>query len=264
MAVEIEPLPCHSPLVQRSRNLRLENARSAMDLLVALRDVASALKQLFVEHQILHRHITYDNVLIRSGADSGVAGVVVDLDFPNPTEGSSRTSTGLGLCDSLAFQSAKRLTNRVSHAHKHTLQEDLESLFCVLCWTCYGYDHTGGPDKYRPDWMETWITTRHAETAAPKKKSFLSTPSSSHINRYIGCQRDIMEDIIEQLRQTVKRNSSDPEKDCARFLTVVEEGIEEIRGERCGCVLQCNKALPSVVPCKPSELATTNSPDCIA
>ncbi|KAJ7160044.1 hypothetical protein C8R46DRAFT_1106821 [Mycena filopes] len=245
MNVETEPSHCHSDSIQHRSNLRLENARSPKELLIAVQDVVLALKQLFAQHQILHKHITYDNISVRNDSE-GVKGVIIDLDFPDPTEGSSRNPIGLGLCDSLAFQPVKRVSKipfeRLAE-HEHTLQHDLESLFYVLCWACYGYDHTGRLEKYRPNWMEEWITTRWAQDAISNRKSFLSTPISWHVNRYMGCQRDIMELVIELLRRDLQSNASDPEEACTGFLRIVEKGIERMGEERCGSTTECTKVL---------------------
>ncbi|KAJ7830264.1 hypothetical protein B0H13DRAFT_2114639 [Mycena leptocephala] len=254
MAIEdTQPLPMDVDSESSSSPCRLilhtlEDARSAVDLLAIIQDVILVLKHLFVEHQILHRHIDYNNIYIRSDGDNGMKGVVLDLDFPDPAEGSSRSAEGLGLYHSFTFQSVECLRDRRytdSNPHEHTVHDDLESVFYALCWACYGYDHTGRPDRFRPDWMqqEQW---RHASSAYSKRSSFRSVEISSHVNRYMGCQRDILEDIIDNFRRRLGHDSGDPEREFAMFLGIVEKGIEEVRDGQCGIALGCSKVTRSV------------------
>ncbi|KAJ7747992.1 hypothetical protein B0H14DRAFT_2984336, partial [Mycena olivaceomarginata] len=173
-------------------------ACSVVDLLVAVQDVVTSkhlqgpisngarlylvLKKMFLEHQILHKHIE---------------GVVIDLDFPDLIE-ASRSTEEFGLCGTLAFQSLKRLGSL---------------RFYVLCWACYGYSHDGRPDKFRPNWMGRW-TERHSVESIYSEKTLLfrSSEIPSHVNRYMGCQRDILESVIEKIRRKIERQlPNDPE-----------------------------------------------------
>ncbi|KAJ7625258.1 hypothetical protein DFH06DRAFT_741304 [Mycena polygramma] len=229
------------PSLCRSVPLRLKNVSSAVDLLVAVRDAVLALKHLFVEHQILHKHIGYNTISVLGDVDNGVTGAVLDLDFPDPAEGSSgRNVKGFGSLTSFAFQSYSQVVDRnEDDAHRHSVHDDLESVFYSLCWACYGYDHTGRPDKFRPDWMEEWITTRHASSARSSKGSFLRSEIKTHVNLFMGCHRDIMEDVIEKIRQEIR--SSDPEEPFAAILEIINKGIEETKKEPCGTTLECSK-----------------------
>ncbi|KAJ7312435.1 hypothetical protein DFH08DRAFT_897002 [Mycena albidolilacea] len=176
--------------------ITLESACSVVDLLVAVQDVVTILKKLFLEHQILHKHIEYNNISIRN--DNGI------FDFPDLIE-ASRSTEEFGLCGTLAFQSLNRLGSRFSSDKQHTIQDSLESVFYVLCWACYGYSHDGRPDKFRPNWMGRWTERHSVESIYSEKRSFRSSEIPSHVNRYMGCQRDILESVIEKIRRKIER-----------------------------------------------------------
>lgn len=109
--------------------LTLESACSVVDLLVAVQDVVTSkhlqgpisngarlylvLKKLFLEHQILHKHIEYNNISIRN--DNGVQGVVIDLDFPDLI-GASRSTEEFGLCGTVCL--SRILLNFCAHTPK--------------------------------------------------------------------------------------------------------------------------------------------------
>jgi hypothetical protein len=91
--------------------------------------------------------------------------------------------------------------------------------------------------------QEQW---RHASSAYSKRSYFRSVEISSHVNRYMGCQRDILEDIIDNFRRRLGHDSGDPEREFAMFLGIVEKGIEEVRDGQCGIALGCSKVARSV------------------
>ncbi|KAJ7367312.1 hypothetical protein DFH08DRAFT_837123 [Mycena albidolilacea] len=221
--------------------LTLESACSVVDLLVAVQDVVTILKKLLLEHQILPKHIEYNNISIRN--DNGVQGVVIDLDFPDLIE-ASRSTEEFGLCGTLAFQSLNRLGSRFSSDKQHTIQDSLESVFYVLCWACYGYSHDGRSDKFRPNWMGRWTERHSVESIYSEKRSFRSSEIPSHVNRYMGCQRDILESVIEKIRRKIERQLPN-EKACDAILDILTKGIEEAREERCGMAAECSKAMRS-------------------
>ncbi|KAJ7430957.1 hypothetical protein B0H11DRAFT_2210711 [Mycena galericulata] len=233
--------------VPHSGKYSLENAASAVDLLVAVRDVVLALKHMFLEEDILHKHIGYDTIRMESGGVDarygGIKGVVVDLDYPNSEEGSSRNPQGLGTCRTYAFQSDQQLFGHGDATRESQFYDDLQSVFYVLCWACYGYDHRGRPDKFRPAWMTEWESTRYAHTASTNKQILLSKKIPSHVNRYMGCHRDIMEGVIERLRKTLMdcTSSSDPETLYAATIEILETGISKTSQEQCGSANQCSK-----------------------
>ncbi|KAJ7451646.1 hypothetical protein FB451DRAFT_1566156 [Mycena latifolia] len=248
---------CPEPV---STKFTLENAFSALDFLVAARDIVLALKHLFMEHKILHKHIAYNNLLVQSAGDEGVGvkGLVIDLDFPNPTEGSSREHQGFSACNSFLFQSAQQLVNYGVDTRMHRFQDDFESVFYALCWACYGFDHTGRPDKFRPAWMTTWEGKRaptwpNKRQASPfgyDKSNFKREPIPVHVNRYVGCHRDILESVIEELRESLVA-CVDNELEAAEYydtmLKILEDGMAKVKGEPCGFGLECSKGTASVV-----------------
>ncbi|KAJ7079746.1 hypothetical protein B0H15DRAFT_857905 [Mycena belliarum] len=240
-----ETTPCHSlPAKPRIGKFTLENASSAVDFLVAIRDIVLAMKHMFVEHRILHRHIAYNNVLVQSTDDGGIKGLVVDLDFPNPAEGSSHQKSKTRLCNTFLFQSHRDL-HGYGKRGVHNAIDDLQSVFYTLCWACYGFDHTGLPDKFRPLWMEDWVTGQfiwYAEPFGTKKRELLLGPMPSHVNRYMGCHRDIIEGVIEEQKKLLIKRFSDDALCYDAILETLQDGIGKLQGEPCGLGGGCSKA----------------------
>ncbi|KAF8214902.1 hypothetical protein K438DRAFT_2008430 [Mycena galopus ATCC 62051] len=241
MGLNSDTSPCNSNRAVAHKKLTLENACSVGDLLAAVRDVVAILRELFFQHQILHKHIDYNNISIRTDSDHGTKGVVLDLDFPDVTEeGTSRSTDDDASRGSLGFRSVQLLRDLSNETrHQNTLQDDLESVFYVLCWACYGYDHKGRPDRFRPCWMAAW-KDRYTSSVLSSKITFRSHEIESHVNRYMGCQRDILESVIEKIRTKTARLSSDPEKACTEILNILEDGIKESLEEACCTTSECS------------------------
>ncbi|KAJ7643869.1 hypothetical protein FB45DRAFT_1052730 [Roridomyces roridus] len=120
--------------------ISLDQAPSAAELLRALRDVVLVLQSLFLECKTLHRHIDFNNILIEN--KDGIRGVVVDLDYPDPLDGSwmdhvtkeQRDSRCVAL-RKLAFQTLDQLrANDHNPTRPGRVSDDVKSLFYVLCW----------------------------------------------------------------------------------------------------------------------------------
>ncbi|KAJ7078671.1 hypothetical protein C8R44DRAFT_825216 [Mycena epipterygia] len=234
--------PCRcNPSVSHSEKFTLENASSAADLLVAVRDVISTLQHLVLKEDILHKHIGYNNILIQNGGNDSVKGLVIDLDFPNPAEGSSRDPVGFNSCSSFVFQSVNRLLGHGESTRQFRAKDDFESVFYVLCWACYGYDHTGRPDRFRPAWMAEWTAQRYPETFAQIKSTFRGREIPLHVNRYMGCHRDIIEGVIEELRKKIVTYKGDGRDDYDDILKILEKGIAKANAEPCGTMWECLK-----------------------
>ncbi|KAJ7143514.1 hypothetical protein C8R43DRAFT_1130591 [Mycena crocata] len=218
----------------------LENAVSALELLVAVRDIVAAVEYLLMEHGIRHKHISYNNVRIQGNANDRVKGLLVDLDFPDESHGSSEGKKGFTHCTSSAFQSARLLQGSSETTRMYSFRDDLESIFYVLCWACYGYDHTGSLDKFRPDWMETWRRTSTTRVVA-EKLTLLSQPIKTHVNRYSGCHRDIVEGVIEKFRVKLSSLEGYWADDFSAILKIFDGGIADVKKESCGIGLECSK-----------------------
>ncbi|KAJ6468351.1 hypothetical protein C8R45DRAFT_467853 [Mycena sanguinolenta] len=114
----------------------LEKAKSAHQLLCAIRDIVRAHRDCLTEKGILHRDISLNNVLLSPYNDS--CGVIIDWDLARKmadlidgksTEDDSRTGTRL-------YQSIKVLKASLRH---HDNMDDLESIFYVLYVVLCGY-----------------------------------------------------------------------------------------------------------------------------
>ncbi|KAJ7273162.1 hypothetical protein C8J57DRAFT_1063731, partial [Mycena rebaudengoi] len=123
----------------------LEKATSPRQLLCAIRDIIKAGHYGgLVEKGILHRDISFSNLLLSPYDLSAVCAVIIDWDLAKKmadlmakqgTEGDSRTGTR-------AYQSAKVLNGSPLLSH-HDNMDDLESIFYVLYYVIYGHDLQG-------------------------------------------------------------------------------------------------------------------------
>ncbi|KAJ7183206.1 hypothetical protein C8R46DRAFT_884433, partial [Mycena filopes] len=120
----------------------LETASSPRQLLCAVRDIVKGHSHSLVRKGILHRDISFSNLLL--SPYPGSCGVVIDWDLAKRmeeltrghiTEGDSRTGTR-------AYQSVKVL-NGSSRLGHHDNMDDIESVLYVLNFVLYGHDTAG-------------------------------------------------------------------------------------------------------------------------
>ncbi|KAJ7643842.1 hypothetical protein FB45DRAFT_896274 [Roridomyces roridus] len=179
--------------------LSLEQAPSAAELLRALRDVVLVLESLFSDYQTLHRHIDFNNILIEK--KDGIRGVVVDLDYPDPLDGSCNDGAKrFQMCRPLAFQTLDQL-----RANDRRVSDDVKSLFYVLCWA-----------------IIQWVSMRHnaSDECVRIKRDFEKNEIPFYVNRFMGCQRDIME--------------GDDKSAIIKALKILDKGINKLGRESCG------------------------------
>ncbi|KAJ7845910.1 hypothetical protein B0H13DRAFT_1543445, partial [Mycena leptocephala] len=128
-------------LALQMHKLTLNTATSARHLLCAVRDIVCGDLILFTGHRdvflkkgILHRDLGFNNLLLDSDSMSGVL-IDFDITVNQGTTGDFRT-------DNRAFQSVKVLLQS-EKLGPHDHMDDLESLFYVLFYVCYGHDVDG-------------------------------------------------------------------------------------------------------------------------
>ncbi|KAJ6584079.1 hypothetical protein DFH09DRAFT_1359992 [Mycena vulgaris] len=264
MDVDMEFSPCHPhPSLAHNRKITLENAFSAADLLFAVRDIVSALKHL-LEQKIAHKHIAFNNLLIQGSGNEGVKGLVIDLDFPSPADGSSRDREGFGVCNSFLFQSAQQLIGHGEYTREYRFQDDFESVFYALCWACYGFDHTGRPDKFRPAWMAQWAAQRlDANSFGYVKRDFKRNVIAMHVNRYMGCHRDVLEGVIEELRECLTSPAgynAEVEAYYDAILQILDVGIAKLKGKLSPAKRKCC-SLEDEEPSKANKRLKVPTPD---
>lgn len=147
-----------------------------------------------LEKGIIHCDISFGNTL-RGAIGSHLKGVLIDLDMAmemqNLIDGICNVHgfrTVSCLCWTLvdvlhlngflqgtrAFQSIKVLRGSLHH-HDH--MDDLESVFYLLCWICYGMDTPGGRFfKPFPKFLSSWDNAAEPERCAECKENFLRRP----------------------------------------------------------------------------------------
>ncbi|KAJ7608559.1 hypothetical protein FB45DRAFT_946249, partial [Roridomyces roridus] len=190
--------------------LSLEQAPSAAELLRALRDVVLVLQSLF-------------------NNKDGIRGVVVNLDYPDPLDGSyNEGEKRFQMCRPLAFQTLDQLrANDHNPTRPGRVSDDVKSLFYVLCWVCYGYDHTG-----------RWVSVRHlnaSDECVRIKRDFEKNEIPFHVNRFMGCQQGIMEGVIDEFRRDILTvGIKDNKSAIIKALKILDKGIDKLGRESCG------------------------------
>ncbi|KAJ7207117.1 hypothetical protein GGX14DRAFT_698273 [Mycena pura] len=251
----------------------LEKAPSALRLLSAVRDIVCGHRAVLLEKKILHRDISINNLLLtpNGGTDAG-DGVLIDFDMAKkvktdsvsiPTEGDTRTGTR-------AFQSVKILLHSDQLRHDH--MDDLESIFYVLFYVCYGHDRRGKilPPADLPLSIEQWTNPLTATAdLGTMKKSFLLLELEDTVSRFEGKESELLDNFMDKLREelfkprviaitaatSAKKKSkptapsldSDVTQDYKTFLDIVDGAITQL------------KALPPVAP--PSPIPSERSTD---
>ncbi|KAJ7672156.1 hypothetical protein DFH06DRAFT_87156 [Mycena polygramma] len=183
-------------LVLRMYGRTLNNAPSGLHLLRAVRDIVSGHREILLQKDILHRDISFNNLLLAYGAEDGV---LIDFDMAKKlaeimdnTKGDSRTGTR-------AYQSVKVLLLDPKLGH-HDHMDDLESIFYVLVHICYGHGEDGNVVPTVPKDITHWFSDMDAEALGKIKKTFLRDTFSMVMTRFSEDQAEILEPLMDQLR----------------------------------------------------------------
>ncbi|KAJ7163910.1 hypothetical protein C8R43DRAFT_257704 [Mycena crocata] len=176
----------------------LEKATSPRQLLYAIQDIVKGHCGGLMERGILHRDISFSNLLLSSYDSKAViidwdlSKKMVDLVAQQGTDGDSRTGTR-------AYQSVKVLNGSPLLGH-HDNMDDLESIFYVLYYILYGHDLQGNPLPLSQSVPLTeWNSLNPATTLSNLKSQFIRTPTSAPLTRFPD-HDDILADLMEKLQ----------------------------------------------------------------
>ncbi|TFK69113.1 hypothetical protein BDN72DRAFT_840991, partial [Pluteus cervinus] len=185
---------CRFTLVRYGESV--DDFEDPLQLLFAYRDIAAGELGL-LGVGVVHRDFNIMNMLLGlDKAPIGWRGVLIDLDMAaliTRRESLENMDTRTG---SRAFQSVnvlrgyiktiketqkgKKKTNKGSlevkpriKPYPHSFLDDLESLFYILCWVCYGRDDDGKKLAILPPFLRKWDSEK-ADEALESKTSFLS------------------------------------------------------------------------------------------
>ncbi|KAJ7181604.1 hypothetical protein C8R43DRAFT_911875 [Mycena crocata] len=178
----------------------LNTASSAVQLLRAVQDIVRGHRDALLSKGILHRDISFHNLLLSSVDDE--YGVLIDFDMAKKmediisshTEGDSRTGTR-------AYQSIKVLlqSERLGH-HDH--MDDLESIYYVLFYVCYGHDSKGNLHPTFPSPISLWHNPLLSpDNLAQTKRSFLQNPIAIPLTRFGSVETPVLQRAMNQLRK---------------------------------------------------------------
>ncbi|KAJ7672171.1 hypothetical protein DFH06DRAFT_87419 [Mycena polygramma] len=249
-------------LVLKIYGSTLNKASSGLQLLRAVRDIVCGHRDVFLENKILHRDISFDNLLLASGVEDGV---LIDFDMPktlaeimDKAKGDSKTGTR-------AYQSVKvlHLDPKLGH-HDH--MDDLESIFYVLVEVCFGHGEDG---TIVPKDIGHWFSNIKPGFLACVKSTFLRDPLKMIMTRFPEEQKKILRPLMNQLRlffgkrlDTISNalQAEDPipfppftadaaSEDYAKFIGLIENAIQS---------LEQLPVIPSLLP-TPSPITSVNS-----
>ncbi|KAJ6488111.1 hypothetical protein C8R47DRAFT_507525 [Mycena vitilis] len=183
-------------LVLRMYGSTLNNAPSGLHLLRAVRDIVSGHREILTKKDILHRDISFNNLLLAHGEEDGV---LIDFDMAkrlakimDSTQGDSRTGTR-------AYQSVKVLLFDPKLGH-HDHMDDLESIFYVLVHICYGHGEDGHGLPILPKAIGHWFSNTEPELLAAAKWQFLQNPLKMIMTRFPEEQKKILRPLMNALR----------------------------------------------------------------
>lgn len=113
----------HVRLLYHREGIQREEYKELRVLVLALRDVLLGLKHLYEKHQVLHRDISLGNILINEDRSGGF---LIDFDLAYRLDQQGLRTRRSGTPD---FMSCRVMSR---DNHKHTLDDDIESVFYVL------------------------------------------------------------------------------------------------------------------------------------
>ncbi|KAF7325633.1 hypothetical protein MKEN_00413100 [Mycena kentingensis (nom. inval.)] len=265
----------------------LEKAETVLELLEAARNIVCGLRDAFLEKNVVHCDISFNNLLL-SRLVEGPLGVVIDYDMATflipededkQTPGDARTGTR-------AFQSIKLLLQN-GYLGPHDTLDDLESVFYVLCYICYGFDRTGKLIVPAPEAIESWVDTNlNATQLGSNKRDFMNNVEEYLVSRYTHPQRGILSTLLQQMAQffaprlaevrrarirftafdagdnpspptPLKYSRSQAQEDFARFLALIDASIADLKALPAPAPLAARPATPKRK--EPSDSAPQDS-----
>ncbi|KAJ7845909.1 hypothetical protein B0H13DRAFT_2094557 [Mycena leptocephala] len=176
-----------------------------------------------------------------------MSGVLIDFDII-----ANQGATG-------DFPASVKVLLRSERLGPHDHMDDLESLFYVLFYVCYGHDVDGRLLENPPEDLKLWTDpfSRPVKLGYYKKGFFLTYPIILHVTRFVGKERKVVKQLMNNLRfffeerldsivvalapdQSDESDTSNPPKtfqtypdvnvpeDYSRFLSLVSTAIEEL------------------------------------
>ncbi|KAJ6466537.1 hypothetical protein C8R47DRAFT_1326191 [Mycena vitilis] len=193
----IVPNRISTRLVLKIYGSTLNRASSGLRLLRAVRDIVYGHRDVFLDKKILHRDISFDNLLLASGAEDGV---LIDFDMVKTlsTEIMDK-SKGDSQIGTQAYQSVKvlHLDPKLGH-HDH--MDDLESIFYVLVEVCFGHGEDGNILPIVPRYISHWFSNIEPGFLAEVKSALLRSPFRMAMTRFSGGEKKIFRPLMNQLR----------------------------------------------------------------
>ncbi|KAK7044798.1 hypothetical protein R3P38DRAFT_2508887 [Favolaschia claudopus] len=181
----------------------LEQAHSPLVLLRAIRDIVLGHRESFLERGILHRDISFNNLLLSAKLEHG-AGVIIDWDMARRLIDllSGTSTTGDARTGTRAFQSVKVLLGSPQLGH-HDHMDDLESIFYVLYYILYGYDTAGRrlPDEKLGRIAKWENLSTEPGLLAESKGFFIQNDDSQELTRFDGPYSQPLCDLTEGLQK---------------------------------------------------------------
>jgi Fungal protein kinase len=139
----------------------LQEFGSVLEVLEAFRDTIKAHKSLFLDHKILHRDVSLNNIILTNPKQTnGYSGMLIDFDlavtvdedYQNET---SREKNMTGTLEYMAIQILEGTLTKETAGIDHTYRHDLESFFYVFLTLCIRY---GWKSMAPKDPLRAWYT----------------------------------------------------------------------------------------------------------
>jgi serine/threonine protein kinase len=176
----------------------LSTFRSGKGLITALRDAITGHRSLYTAGNILHRDISYNNIII-TDLDSayGFTGMLIDLDLGKIV--GSRRSGARHQTGTVGFM-AIQVLQKVAHTYRH----DLESFFYVLLWICARRSweveyHCEKSQRIKHSRLGTWYTGRF-DQIAEAKRGYMHVDGIEDILREFPKSLDCVKPLCRHLR----------------------------------------------------------------
>ncbi|KAK6981065.1 hypothetical protein R3P38DRAFT_3234829 [Favolaschia claudopus] len=191
-------------------------ACSAHTLLCAIRDIVQGHRDSFLKRSILHRDISFHNLLLSEVHEDG-EGAIIDWDLAidlkkapeystnaDPSPFGRRVECSLSQCTQ-AFQSIKVL-EASPKLGPHDHMDDLESVFHVLYHVLYGHGPTGTrlPDEESNIILRWENPSLDSTTVSVNKTGFMFTSFTQPLTRYNGPEKDRLETFMQELKGLFK------------------------------------------------------------
>ncbi|CAD6506437.1 BgTH12-07363 [Blumeria graminis f. sp. triticale] len=217
----------------------MDKFRSALELIIGMRDAIKAHRSLLIDAKILHRDISVNNILLTGIKKTDkLGGVLIDLDLATLMKDGKVQEKARVMTGTMQFIALDVLSNSFATTGSvvtHTYRHDLESFLYVLIWVCINCGWEKGTNPHET-FLSKWYT-RTAQEIHLHKEYYICLGSFEKVLFKFAPMFDDVKGLAEEFRdllfnskiKTRTGNLDDPNKLYEPIIAAFDRAIEALK-----------------------------------